>query len=240
MLKIEAFRMRRQKWNRIVRRLMSLFYPVLKITCTVIHFHTSNFIPPALRQFYSIAIFPLKSFFSFALSRSSSSSFPLSSCPTFSLAHLHFHLPFPLPFIPPSLSSIPFSINNNSRSLSSPLVCVGHAVSVTRVLTIPCRSRAIFLSLPLTDSFFLFFSSSLLLTLRWSSLCLAWSLLVTLTARNQYIPLHSLCPYHEPSSPTTILDPGPPTPQCSAILKHLLSFFLLLSISLSGEEGVNF
>lgn len=118
-------------------------------------FHMSNFILLALRQFYSIAIFPLKSFSSFVLSRSSSSSFLLFSCPTSFSAHLYLHLS--LSFLPLLLSYILFSINNNSRSLPPSLVCVGHAVSITRVFTIPRRSRAIFLS-PITS--FLPFSSS--------------------------------------------------------------------------------
>lgn len=237
MLKIEAFRMRRQKWNRIVRRLMSLFYPVLKITCTVIHFHTSNFIPPALRQFYSIAIFPLKSFSSFALSRSSSSSFPLSSCPTFSLAHLHLHLPIsplsplllyspsrflsitiPVPFLPLLFALV--TLFRLHESLPSRAVLV---LSFSRFLS-PIAS-------------FLSFSSSLLLTLRWSSLCLAWSLLVALTARNQYVPLHGLCPYHEPSSPNHYSWSWPTNPTTLCYPYYTFTVFLYSALYISIKGG---
>lgn len=95
------------------------FLPRLKITRTVIHFHTSNFIPLALRQFYSIAIFPLKSFSSLALSPAVQVLHflyllvPLSSWLTSIFIYLSLSFLFPL-YLP-----IPFSINNNSRFSSS-------------------------------------------------------------------------------------------------------------------------
>lgn len=63
------------------------------------------------------------------------------------------------------------------------------------------------------------------------SLYLAGSLLVALTARNQYIPFHTKLPYHVlPPRPST-LDRGPPTPRrCYPYYVQSLSLSLLLCL----------
>lgn len=150
-LKIESFRIYRKNGIAYSTMFHVPFLSHSQNFVLYLYFHMSNFISIALRQFYSIAIYSLKIFSLSHFLAVQVSSFLLSSCPTFFLAHLHLHLPIPL-LSTPFLTSILFSINNNCHFLSPSLVCVGHVASVTRVFTIPRHSRAIFLSLSLTFS----------------------------------------------------------------------------------------
>lgn len=108
-----------------------------------------------------------------------------------------------------SLFSILFA-NNILLSInlaSVPYLCLLRYFSFTKLF--PPPSHAIYLTISSFHNFLIYISF-----LDLSSLCFAGSLLVALTARNQYIPLHiSYTPTSNPSIPTTTLDSDPPISQ---------------------------
>lgn len=112
---------------------------------------------------------------------------------------LYPHLPY-LAFS--STSSVSFPINNNLSCAPFSFVCISHVVSITQIPFIPRHYfRTVSYIYIIVVSLFFFTSS----TFRFSmvlSLCLAGSLLVALTARNQYIPFHGQAPLPCTSTPT--------------------------------------
>lgn len=201
-------------------------------------FHTSNFILLVLRWFYfilrtpplkyfpCICTLPQSDFFLFSLS-----AFPRHSS-TFLLVTIHLHLILLLPSL--SLFSIPFPINNKTLlflSLISVTMFRLRCFGYTSPFPTP-RNRSRYLTR--TSYLFLPFSSSTSHSWPVLSLPFARSLLVALTARNQYIPLHCSNPYHLSRTSTTDLHSWswPTNPHDAATLTtSTLSFSLLPSIS---------
>lgn len=149
-------------------------------------FYTSNFIPLVLQWYYFIfPIFPLKFF--------SGISFVDIFCPN--SLHSYMLYPYSFQYLLFSLVSILF-LNNillSINPISFSYLCLLRYFGYTRLFPSPSRAICLtissFLNFPIYISF-----------LDLSSLCFAGSLLVALTARNQYIPLHISYPYFEPPS----------------------------------------
>lgn len=150
-------------------------------------FYTSNFILLVPQWCYFIfPIFPLKKFVWYF-------SFIDIFCPNSLHSHmLHPHSFHSLLF---SLFSILF-LNNillSINPISFSYLCLLRYFGYTRLF--PSPSRAIYLTISSFLNFLIYISF-----LDLSSLCFTGSLLVALTARNQYIPLHISYPYFEPPS----------------------------------------